>query len=98
MPPSSFSGSRAIQNSYAVIYPDGLFSINPRCTADGIILFGGSAPNNHKLMEYVEEDSARRTDDGLMDFEPVTEAVRDLTKNGFGWCVMFPLQSPCPPV
>ncbi|RSH90384.1 hypothetical protein EHS25_000989 [Saitozyma podzolica] len=85
VPPSSFSGSKAIQNSYAVIYPTGLYSINPRAVGDGVILFGGSAPNQHKLLEYVAHDPARRTDDSLVNFEPVTQAVRDLGKNGFGW-------------
>ncbi|GFZ43442.1 hypothetical protein JCM24511_01162 [Saitozyma sp. JCM 24511] len=85
VPPSSFSGSQAIQSSYAVIYPTGLYSINPRAVGDGVILFGGSAPNQHKLLEYVAHDPARRTDDSLVNFEPVTQAVRDLGKNGFRW-------------
>ncbi|ORX34976.1 putative FAD dependent oxidoreductase [Kockovaella imperatae] len=86
IPPSSFSGSRALQNSYAVIMPNGLYSINPRLEGDGVILFGGSAPNQQKLMDYVAEDPVnRRADDSLMDFEPVTDAVKTLTRDNFGW-------------
>ena len=85
VPPSSFSGAKAIQNSYAVLYPTGLYSINPRIDSDGIVLFGGAAPNQQCLLDYVAEDPARRTDDSLMDFEPVTRAVKDLARDGFGW-------------
>ncbi|OCF45328.1 hypothetical protein I317_00851 [Kwoniella heveanensis CBS 569] len=85
LPPSSFSGTEAIRNSYAVIYPTGLYSINSRATSDGILLFGGSAPNQHHLIEYVEKDERRRTDDSLVNFEPVTEAVRKLGTEGFQW-------------
>ncbi|KAL5409683.1 hypothetical protein PMIN06_009614 [Paraphaeosphaeria minitans] len=43
VPPRAMSGSKAIQKSYGVLLPDGgLFSINPRCTADGVVMFGGS--------------------------------------------------------
>ncbi|WVR06122.1 hypothetical protein IAU60_003152 [Kwoniella sp. DSM 27419] len=85
LPPSTFSGSKAIRNSYAIMYPSGLYTINSRPTSDGILLFGGSAPNQHKLIEHVEKDQARRTDDSLVNFEPVTEAVRKLGTEGFQW-------------
>jgi len=49
-------------------------------------LFGGSAINQQKLLDYVAEDpSSRRTNDGLVDFEPITDAVRQLGTQGFEW-------------
>lgn len=87
IPPTSWSGSKALQNSYAVVYPDGVYTINPRCTADGVLLFGGSAPNQQYLLDHIEEDERRRTDDSLTDFSKVTEAVETLVRDGFGWYV-----------
>jgi len=54
---------------------------------DVIVLFGGAAPNQQQLMDYVAADPSRRTDDSLVNFEPVTKAVKDLGRNGFGWDV-----------
>ncbi|WRT64413.1 uncharacterized protein IL334_001345 [Kwoniella shivajii] len=85
LPPSTFSGSNALHNSYAVIYPEGMYTINSRSTSDGILLFGGAAPNQSKLLEYVAEDQFRRTDDSLTNFEPVTAAVRKLGTEGLEW-------------
>lgn len=85
IPPMSYSGSWALQNSYAVVYPDGVYTINPRCTTDGVLLFGGSAPNQQYLLDYVKEDERRRTDDSLTNFGKVTEAVQTLVRDGFGW-------------
>ncbi|ODN77772.1 hypothetical protein L202_04902 [Cryptococcus amylolentus CBS 6039] len=86
IPPTSHSGTKALCNSYAVLYPTGMYSINPRFTSDGAVLFGGSAPNQYKLLEYVAEDPEKRaTDDGLINFEPVTEAVRNLGSDGLEW-------------
>ncbi|WVO24383.1 uncharacterized protein IAS62_005749 [Cryptococcus decagattii] len=86
IPPTSYSGTNSLQNSYAVIYPAGLYSINPRLNADGAVLFGGSAPNQQRLLDYVAEDPEnRQTDDSLTNFEPVTEAVRKLGREGFEW-------------
>ncbi|KIR71019.1 hypothetical protein I310_05433 [Cryptococcus deuterogattii CA1014] len=90
IPPTSYSGTKSLQNSYAVIYPTGLYSINPRLNADGAVLFGGSAPNQQRLLDYVAEDPEnRQTDDSLTDFEPVTEAVRKLGREGFEWLSRF---------
>lgn len=84
--PSTFSGSKAVQNSYAVIYPAGAYTINPRQGGGGELLFGGSAINQQKLLDYVaEEPTVRRTNDGLEDFEPITAAVRQLGSEGFEW-------------
>ncbi|WWD16931.1 hypothetical protein CI109_101363 [Kwoniella shandongensis] len=85
VPPASFSGSFALQNSYAVISTKGMYSINPRSTSDGVILFGGTSPNIHKLEEYVARDHKRQVDDSLINFKPVTDAVRELGTNGFRW-------------
>ena len=64
-----------------------MYSVNPRQGGDGSILFGGWAPRQHELLEYVAQDPRRQTDDGLTDFEPVTEAVREFGTNGFQWYV-----------
>ncbi|KAF7291471.1 FAD-dependent oxidoreductase [Mycena kentingensis (nom. inval.)] len=88
VPPRAFSGTRALQNSYGVLAPTGLFSINPRAVGDGAVLFGGSNPNQPKLKEYLDEDKTGRRlyDDSLNNFEPVTAAVRDLaTASLEGW-------------
>ncbi|KAJ7056805.1 DAO-domain-containing protein [Mycena amicta] len=89
VPPRAFAGTGALQNSYGVLASGGaLFSINPRCTADGIVLFGGSNPNQHILKDYLHEDTsgARLFDDSLSDFQPVTDAVRELATASFdGW-------------
>ncbi|KAK6906014.1 hypothetical protein I203_106849 [Kwoniella mangroviensis CBS 8507] len=83
LPPSTFAGSRSLKNSYAIIYPEGMYTINARPTSDGILLFGGAAPNQNKLLDYVAKDQRRRIDDTLTNFEPVTEAVRTLGTEGF---------------
>ncbi|KAI5885671.1 DAO-domain-containing protein [Schizophyllum commune H4-8] len=91
VPPRAWSGSGALQNSYGVLLPNGaLFSINPRCTADGVVLFGGSNPGQGELEKYVDEKPERRTCDGLSNFEPVTRPVREFTQNEFeGWGTEF---------
>nr|XP_018259110.1 uncharacterized protein I303_08654 [Kwoniella dejecticola CBS 10117]OBR81268.1 hypothetical protein I303_08654 [Kwoniella dejecticola CBS 10117] len=88
-PPSTHSGSKALSNSYAVIYKEGLFSINPRSTSDGAVLFGGVQPAQDALESYVEENSERQYDDRLKDFQPITECVKTLGKEVFGWCTGF---------
>lgn len=86
IPPRSFAGTKALQNSYGVLCPGGaLFSINPRANTDGIVLFGGSNPNQHHLLKYLDENPDRRTDDSLSNFEPVTQAVIDFATEEFGW-------------
>ncbi|KAK0450918.1 DAO-domain-containing protein [Armillaria borealis] len=84
IPPRSWSGTKALENSYGVLCPGGaLYSINPRATSDGIILFGGSNPGQHALLKYLEEHPDERTNDGLTNFEPVTKAVDDFIQNEF---------------
>ncbi|KAL1737943.1 FAD dependent oxidoreductase-domain-containing protein, partial [Schizophyllum fasciatum] len=54
VPPRAWSGRGALRNSYGVLLPGGaLFSINPRCSADGVVLFGGSNPGQAALEAYV---------------------------------------------
>ncbi|KAF7362646.1 FAD-dependent oxidoreductase [Mycena venus] len=76
-------GGKALQNSYGVLVPGGLYSINPRCSADGVILFGGSNPNQGQLKAYLDADPDRLFDDSLSNFKPVTAAVEDLTSSAF---------------
>jgi glycine/D-amino acid oxidase-like deaminating enzyme len=87
VPPRAFAGSKALQNSYGVMAArGGLYSINPRCSADGVLLFGGSNPNQPQLKEYLDADPARLFDDSLSNFKPVTDAVNELTGSAFeGW-------------
>ncbi|WWC91289.1 uncharacterized protein L201_006232 [Kwoniella dendrophila CBS 6074] len=85
-PPSSHSGSKSLKTSYAVIYKEGLYTINPRLNADGCILVGGVQPNQHHLEAYIEEKKeSRQFDDSLKDFKPITDSVKDLGTNGFEW-------------
>ncbi|KAK0459782.1 DAO-domain-containing protein [Desarmillaria tabescens] len=84
IPPRSWSGTKALQNTYGVLCPgDALYSINPRPTSDGIILFGGSNPGQHALLKYIEEHPDERTNDGLTNFEPITKAVDDFIQSEF---------------
>jgi len=87
VPPRALSGSNALKNSYGVLLPDGaLFSINPRCSADGNIMFGGSNPGQKKLDQWCEEGPDRCVDDGLANLELVTKEVRAFVENEFeGW-------------
>ncbi|KAF1849692.1 DAO-domain-containing protein [Cucurbitaria berberidis CBS 394.84] len=87
VPPRALSGSKALCNSYGVLLADGaLFSINPRCTADGNILFGGSNPGQRALDEWVEQNPGNCINDGLADLESVTKCVKDFVNEEFdGW-------------
>lgn len=91
IPTRKWSGGGALQNSYGVLLPGGaMFSINPRCTADGVVLFGGSNPGQDALHKYLDENPDRRTHDSLSNFEPVTKPVRDFTQTEFeGWGTQF---------
>jgi glycine/D-amino acid oxidase-like deaminating enzyme len=84
VPPTTFTGSKGLQNSYGVLLPNGgLFSINPRCTSDGIVLFGGSNPGQRQFEKWLEDHPERYTDDGLVDFKPVTNAVQEFAESQF---------------
>lgn len=67
--------------------PDGaLFSINPRCTADGIILVGGSNPGQRELDKWLKRHPESCVDDGLALRKEVTDAVREFVEQEFdGW-------------
>ncbi|KAF5374253.1 hypothetical protein D9758_004538 [Tetrapyrgos nigripes] len=78
IPPPAFSGSKALQNTYGVLVPNNaLFSINPRSSTDGIVLFGGSNPGQGELIKWVKEHPEDRVNDGLSGFKPVSDAVRE---------------------
>jgi len=87
VPPRSWSGSKAIQNSYGVLLPDGgLFSINPRSSADGVVMFGGSNPGQKELDRWVESHPEHCIDDSLSMIESVTSHIRKFVETNFeGW-------------
>jgi glycine/D-amino acid oxidase-like deaminating enzyme len=87
VPPRTASGSRAIRNSYGVLLPNGaLFSINPRCSADGNVMFGGSNPGQQALDDWVEKHPENCINDGLANIEDVTQCVKDFIGQNFeGW-------------
>lgn len=87
IPPRVFAGSKALQNSYGVLLPDGgLFSINPRCTADGALMFGGSNPGQKELDDWITQHPERGTDDSFARLENVTKHVRNFVETEFpGW-------------
>ncbi|OCF32819.1 hypothetical protein I316_05455 [Kwoniella heveanensis BCC8398] len=88
-PPPAFAGSSALKNSYCIIFPDGNYTVNPRQGGDGLLLVGGTPPNLQHLLDYVAEDPVTRSvDDGLVNFDPVTQSVKRLGgEKGFGWDV-----------
>ncbi|KAJ8105380.1 hypothetical protein OPT61_g10214 [Boeremia exigua] len=87
VPPRAVSGSRAIHHSYGVLCPDGaFFSINPRCTSDGNVMFGGSNPGQQALDRWVEQHPENCINDGLANVEGVTRWVQSFLDNSFeGW-------------
>lgn len=87
VPPRGVSGTRAIRNSYGVLLPDGaFFSINPRSSSDGNVMFGGSNPGQKALDDWVETHPENCINDGLADVEGVTECVKSFIDNNFeGW-------------
>lgn len=87
VPPETFAGSKTLQNTYGVLLPDGaLFSINPRCTSDGIILFGGTNPGQQELNKWLHEHPERGADDSLAGVESVRKAVQEFVEAQFpGW-------------
>lgn len=87
VPPGIFAGSKALQNSYGVLLPGGaLFSINPRCTADGIVLFGGSNSGQKEFDKWLDQHPERRTDDSFSGVSLVTDAVKEFADREFqGW-------------
>lgn len=87
VPPRAVSGTRAVRNSYGVLLPDGaFFSINPRCTADGNVMFGGSNPGQKALDDWVEKHPENCINDGLADVQGVTKCVKNFIDDNFeGW-------------
>lgn len=91
IPPVTFEGSESLTNSYGVLLPnEGLFSINPRSTTEGSVLFGGSNPGQPELERWLETHPERGIDDSLQGFKPVTEAVRAFAESQIiGWKAEF---------
>ncbi|THU84146.1 DAO-domain-containing protein [Dendrothele bispora CBS 962.96] len=86
IPPPSFSGSHSLQNTYGVLLPhNALFSINPRSSTDGIVLFGGSNPGIGDFLKWVKDHPEERTNDGLSGIGSVSDAVREFIVKGSGW-------------
>lgn len=87
VPPRAVSGSQAIRNSYGVLLSDGgLFSINPRCSTDGNVMFGGSNPGQKALDNWVEKHPENCTNDGIANVEGVISCVKAFLDEKFeGW-------------
>lgn len=84
IPPRALSGSKALKNSYGVLLPDGaLFSINPRASSDGSVMFGGSNPGQKMLDEWTQGSVERSVDDGLANVDMVTKEVREFVAKEF---------------
>lgn len=86
-PPSTYAGSKALKNSYGVLFSEGAFiSINPRIPLQGSVLFGGSNLGQPEFEKWLQDHPERCIDDGLTDFEPVSKAVQDFAESEFtGW-------------
>jgi len=87
VPPRSFSGLKALRNSYGVLLRDGsLISINPRSTSDGAIMFGGDNVGQQALDKWMLEHPEECTNDGFANLPAVAVAVEEFTTNHFqGW-------------
>lgn len=91
VPPVFYEGSTGLANSYGVLLPNGsLFSINPRSTLEGSVLFGGDNPGQSEFEKWLEDHPDRGIDDGLLGFKSVTEAVRTFAASQIvGWKAKF---------
>ena len=87
IPPVTFTGSRALKNSYGVLLPNGgLFTMNHRGVSGAPVLFGGSNPGQQAFEKWLRGHPERSTDDDLVGFESVKEAVRDFAESQLiGW-------------
>lgn len=90
-PVASERSPAGLTNSYGVLLPNGaLFSINPRRTAEGSILFGGSNPGQPEFQKWVQDHPERCIDDSLLGFKSVTKAVREFAESEIvGWKTEF---------
>jgi glycine/D-amino acid oxidase-like deaminating enzyme len=94
-PPVEFEDPNpaGLTNSYGVLLPEGgLFSINPRSTREGSVLFGGSNPGQAAFERWVNEPGypERGVDDGIEVFGAVTGAVKDFAEGAIeGWKAEF---------
>lgn len=84
VPPVEFSGSKGLQNSYGVLMSDGdMFSINPRSTSDGLVMFGGSNPGQGQFEQWLNDHPERCIDDNLLNFESISNAIQRFTESEF---------------
>ncbi|EME89027.1 uncharacterized protein MYCFIDRAFT_27292 [Pseudocercospora fijiensis CIRAD86] len=86
-PPAGFLRNNAAQHSFGILCGNGVFySINPRSTTAGPVLFGGSNPGQIELAKWLRKHPARCVDDGLLGFEAVTDAAKSFAANHLmGW-------------
>ncbi|KAK7397807.1 hypothetical protein QQX98_012822 [Neonectria punicea] len=86
-PPVSFKGPQGLSNSYGVLLPNGgLFSINPRSTTEGPVLFGGCNPGQEEFEKWLQEHPEKCIDDDLLGFKSVTTAVQEFAESRLkGW-------------
>jgi glycine/D-amino acid oxidase-like deaminating enzyme len=60
-----------------------VFSINPCCSSDGNVVFGGSNPGQTKLDEWSAQSLERCEADSLADLESVMKEVRAFVESEF---------------
>lgn len=76
VPPTSHSGSKALEGSYHIICKDhAIHSINTRSTSDGNICFGGANPGYGSLREWVALDPKNAVDDSLARWPSIKDEV-----------------------
>jgi glycine/D-amino acid oxidase-like deaminating enzyme len=87
IPPRSLCGSKAIQHSSNVLLPNGaVYSINPRSSSDGAMMFGGSNPGQKQFDEWVERHPENCINDGFARLENITKYVQDFVEKELeGW-------------
>ncbi|EED12969.1 conserved hypothetical protein [Talaromyces stipitatus ATCC 10500] len=87
VPPKESEGFSELKGSYGVLIgKENLITINPRLNGDGAVLFGGSNPGQNDLLKWLENNSNRRTDDGMTGFDSISKAVQEFAvKELKGW-------------
>lgn len=84
VPTPEFAGTKRLRNSYGVLMPNGnMFSINPRSTSDGFLMFGGSNPGQREFAQWLDEHPERCVDDSLLNFESISNAIEKFTESEF---------------
>ncbi|KAJ5747042.1 uncharacterized protein N7511_008738 [Penicillium nucicola] len=88
-PPSENKSYAKLNNSYGIMMPKGdLITIDPRATEECPVLFGGSNPGQHSFQQWLHEHPDQYIDDGIVEFEPITGAVREFAERQLeGWSI-----------